>query len=58
MAEVSNFYILGVVATGNNIPTDAALAAIIALPIALSQGLDTSVAVSIAVPFGILTLIH
>lgn len=45
---------LGVVATGNNIPTDAALAAIIALPIALSQGLDASVAVSIAVPFGIL----
>ena len=45
---------LGVVATGNNIPSDASLAGIIAIPIALQQGLDASLAVSIAVPFGVL----
>ncbi len=45
---------LGVVATGNNVPSDPAMAGIIAIPIALSQGLDPQMAVSIAVPFGIL----
>lgn len=45
---------LGVVATGNNMPSDPAMAGIIAIPIALSQGLDASMAVTIAVPFGVL----
>lgn len=45
---------LGVVATGNNMPSDSAMAGIIAIPIALSQGLDASMAVTIAVPFGVL----
>lgn len=45
---------LGVVATGNNMPSDQAMAGIIAIPIALSQGLDAQMAVTIAVPFGIL----
>lgn len=45
---------LGVVATGNNMPSDPALAGIIAIPLALSQNLDPDMAVSIAVPFGIL----
>ena len=45
---------LGVVATGNNMPSDSTMAAIIAIPLALSQNLDPAMAVSIAVPFGIL----
>ena len=45
---------LGVVATGNNMPSDSALAGIIAIPIALSEGLDANMAVAIAVPFGVL----
>lgn len=45
---------LGVVATGNNMPSDSAMAGIIAIPIALSQGLDVNMAVAIAVPFGVL----
>lgn len=45
---------LGVVATGNNMPSDPALAGIIAIPLALTQNLDPAMAVSIAVPFGIL----
>ncbi len=45
---------LGLVATGNNIPADSALAGIIAIPIAMSSGLEPSAAVALGVPFGIL----
>ena len=45
---------LGVVYTGGNVPADNALAAIIALPVALTSGIDAQAAVAIAVPFGVL----
>lgn len=45
---------LGVVSTGNNMPADSYLAGIIAIPIALSQNMDAKMAVTIAVPFGVL----
>lgn len=45
---------LGIIMTGGNVPADAALAACIALPIALSTGLDAKAAVALAVPFGVL----
>ena len=45
---------LGVILTGGNLPTDAVLAATIALPVALKTGLDADAAVALAVPFGVL----
>lgn len=45
---------LGVIATGGNMPSDGALAALIAIPVALQTGMDTEMAVAIAVPFGVL----
>ncbi|WP_040215043.1 PTS mannose/fructose/sorbose/N-acetylgalactosamine transporter subunit IIC [Clostridium polynesiense] len=45
---------LGVVYTGGNVPSDAALAACIAIPAALASGLSSEAAVALAVPFGIL----
>ena len=45
---------LGVIATGGNMPSDSALAALIAIPVALQTGLNTETAVAIAVPFGVL----
>ncbi|MEG0330621.1 MAG: PTS sugar transporter subunit IIC [Longicatena sp.] len=49
-----NLLYLGVVFTGGNVPTDGALAACIAIPVAFQLGLDVDTAVTIAVPFGIL----
>ncbi|MGM0215988.1 PTS mannose/fructose/sorbose/N-acetylgalactosamine transporter subunit IIC [Enterococcus sp. AZ109] len=45
---------LGMVAAGGNIPSDRSLAGLIAIPIALQTGVSTEVAVSIAVPMGII----
>ncbi|MEG0679150.1 MAG: PTS sugar transporter subunit IIC [Carnobacterium sp.] len=45
---------LGMVAAGGNIPSDKALAALIAIPIVLQTGITTEVAISIAVPMGII----
>lgn len=45
---------LGIIMTGGNVPADAALAAVIALPIALKTGIDANAAVALAVPFGVL----
>lgn len=45
---------LGLVFTGGNMPSDQSLAGIIAIPIALQTGMDTEVAVGLAVPFGVL----
>ena len=52
-ANIQLMYI-GVVAAGGNIPNDPALAASIAIPAAIVNGLDTGSAVAIAVPFGVL----
>lgn len=46
---------LGVTSTpGGNVPSDPALAACIAIPIALQTGMEPNLAVALAVPFGIL----
>lgn len=46
---------LGVTSTpGGNVPNDPALAATIAIPIAVSVGLNAQAAVALAVPFGVL----
>lgn len=45
---------LGMVAAGGNIPSDKSLAALVAIPIVLQTGVTTEVAVSIAVPVGII----
>lgn len=45
---------LGMVAAGGNIPSDKSLAALVAIPIVLQTGITTEVAVSIAVPMGII----
>lgn len=45
---------LGMVAAGGNIPSDKSLAALIAIPIVLQTGVSTEIAVSIAVPMGII----
>ena len=45
---------LGMVAAGGNIPSDKCLASLIAIPIALANNVDTQVAITIAVPIGIL----
>lgn len=45
---------MGGIEAGGNIPSDQALAACIAIPAALINGLDPGTAVAIAVPFGVL----
>lgn len=45
---------LGVVAAGGNIPSDKCFAALIAIPIALQTGVSSEVAVSIAIPLGVI----
>lgn len=45
---------LGMVAAGGNIPSDRVFAALIAVPIAIQTGVTPEVAVSIAVPLGVL----
>lgn len=45
---------LGIVAAGANIPADECLAGVMAIPIALSSGIDPQTAVVLAVPFGLL----
>lgn len=45
---------LGMVAAGGNIPSDRCFAGLIAVPIALQTGVTPEVAVSIAVPLGVL----
>lgn len=45
---------LGLIAPGGNIPSDKALAALIAIPLVLMSDMDIQVAISIAVPVGIL----
>ncbi len=45
---------LGMVAAGGNIPSDKCLAALIAIPVALQTGVNAEVAVSIAVPLGVI----
>lgn len=45
---------LGMVAAGGNIPSDKCLAALIAIPIAIAGNIEPEVAITIAVPIGIL----
>jgi D-glucosaminate-specific PTS system IIC component len=45
---------LGIINTGGNVPADQALAATVAIPIALYTNMDPVMAVSLAVPFGVL----
>ncbi|MDT2661719.1 PTS sugar transporter subunit IIC [Enterococcus hulanensis] len=45
---------LGMIMPGGNIPSDPALASVIAIPIALNTGLTAEQAVVLAVPFGVL----
>lgn len=45
---------LGLVAPGGNIPSDKALAALVAIPLVLMSDMSIEVAISIAVPVGIL----
>lgn len=45
---------LGMVAAGANIPADECLAGVIAIPIALQTGIEPSMAVTLAIPFGVL----
>lgn len=45
---------LGMVAAGGNIPSDRCFAALIAIPVALQTGVTPEVAVSIAVPLGVI----
>ena len=55
-AAVQAIY-LGFIAPGGNIPSDEAVAGFIAIPIALINHLDPKVAVSLAVPVGLLGLL-
>ncbi len=48
------FVYLGMLAAGSNIPADDCLAGVIAIPIALKTGMSPEMAVTFAVPFGIL----
>lgn len=48
---------LGIIFTGGNLPTDATLASVIAIPVAIKSGIDANAAVAIAVPFGVLGII-
>lgn len=52
-ASVEMVY-LGMISPGGNIPSDKMLAALVAVPIAVKSGVSPEVAVSIAVPLGIL----
>lgn len=46
---------LGVTSTpGGNVPSDPALAACIAIPIAVQSGMDTNMAIALAIPFGVI----
>lgn len=45
---------LGAIAPGGTLPSDEALASCIAIPVALAAGLDPDIAVTIAVPVGLL----
>jgi len=46
---------LGVTSTpGGNVPSDPALAACIAIPIAVKTGMDVSLAIALAIPFGVI----
>ena len=45
---------LGLIAPGGQAPSDAALAAVMAIPATLTGGLDTNAALAIAVPVGIM----
>lgn len=45
---------MGVIQPGGNIPTDQVLATFIAVPIALQSNLDPQIAVTLAVPIGLL----
>ena len=45
---------LGVISAGGNQPTDPCLASYIAIPVAMASGLNTTAAVAIAVPVGLL----
>lgn len=46
---------LGVTSTpGGNVPSDPALAACIALPIAVKTGMDVNLAIALAIPFGVI----
>ncbi|WP_431222243.1 PTS mannose/fructose/sorbose/N-acetylgalactosamine transporter subunit IIC [Serratia sp. L9] len=46
---------LGVTSTpGGNVPSDPALAACIALPIAVKAGMDPNLAIALAIPFGVI----
>nr|WP_288296401.1 PTS system mannose/fructose/sorbose family transporter subunit IID [uncultured Anaerostipes sp.] len=45
---------LGVISAGGNQPTDPCLASYIAIPVAMASGLNTTAAVAIAVPIGLL----
>lgn len=49
-----NIMYISVAAVGANMPADDSLAACIAIPVALTSGLDPETAVLLAVPFGIL----
>ncbi|MCD8167832.1 MAG: PTS system mannose/fructose/sorbose family transporter subunit IID [Clostridiales bacterium] len=52
-ASVQMVY-LGVIAAGGNQPTDPCMSSYVAIPIALVSGLDTTAAVALAVPVGLL----
>lgn len=46
---------LGVTSTpGGNVPSDPALAACIAIPIAVQAGMETNLAIALAIPFGVI----
>lgn len=45
---------LGVIAAGGNQPSDPCLASYVAIPFAMASGLDTTAAVALAVPVGLL----
>ena len=52
-AAVQILYI-GLVAAGSNLPADDCLAGLIAIPIALSAGMTSAQAITLAVPVGVL----
>ena len=45
---------LGVISAGGNQPTDPCLASYVAIPVAMVSGLNTTAAVALAVPVGLL----
>ena len=49
-----NLVYLGVVAPAGQIPSDEIMASAVAIPLALAGGLSAEMAVSLAVPFGLL----